>query len=126
MLLTYINHSQVLGAQVRYMEFFRYFFQYNAFVALILFLSFITFVYIYTYPNDKQAQAAKKLKATISKFEGLEDKRNLEAVEEKKKARKLGVTLSSSKKGNESQSLGGTGVSMKGISGKSSQDIALV
>lgn len=76
-----------------------------------------------TFPNDKQAQAAKKLKATIAKFEGLEDEHNKKAVEERKKERKAGATFSSSIMGNGSKSTGGA----KTTSTKDKQfDVALV
>jgi C4-dicarboxylate transporter len=45
----------MFGNQIRYLEFFRYFFDHNVFIILMLCISALTILFLFLFPNNKAA-----------------------------------------------------------------------
>jgi len=62
----YTTIGSLLGVQVRYLEFFRYFFEDDVFIYIILVLMGLTFIYLAVYSKDKPP-SAQELKGQLRK-----------------------------------------------------------
>jgi LMBR1 domain-containing protein 1 len=60
----------ILGQYVRYMQFFRYFFEYNVFIFILLGMAMLSFTFVYFCVQDRNMKAAASLKERIQRFEG--------------------------------------------------------
>jgi len=64
----------IFGSQIRYLQFFKYFFNYDVFIIMILIFSFFGFILMYMFPQDKALLMDKKMEAIAAgKFDDDDD-----------------------------------------------------
>ena len=78
--LSLTDADTIFGQQVRFMRFFRVFFDNNVFIIITLAVFVISAIYFIKYPNDNVVKTSRLLKARIKKFRAIAEKEAAEAA----------------------------------------------